>query len=308
MIDDICRERYNYVGLLSIWAGTAKVVINGKGKYTGTVEKEFTIKKPSIAKATVTLSTTKYTYNGKAKKPAVTVKLGKTTLKKNTDYTVSYKNNKNIGKATVTIKGKGKYTGSLSKTYTINAKNGTTFTYGAYKYKVTSTSAVAFTGVKSAKTTKVEIPKTVKYGGATFKVTEIADKALKGKTKVTKVTIGANVKVIGDEAFSGCTKLSSVTLGKAVTTIENKAFYKCTALKSVTIPSKVTKIDKQAFSGCKNLKKITIKTTGLKTVGKESFKSINSKATIKVPSKKYSSYKKLLKGKGQSSSVKVVKY
>ena len=51
-------------------------------------------------------------YTGKAIKPSVTVKDGDTKLKKGTDYTVSYKNNKNIGTASVTIKGKGDYTGS----------------------------------------------------------------------------------------------------------------------------------------------------------------------------------------------------
>ena len=51
-------------------------------------------------------------YTGKAIKPSVTVKDGDTKLKKGTDYTVSYKNNKNIGTASVTIKGKGNYTGS----------------------------------------------------------------------------------------------------------------------------------------------------------------------------------------------------
>ncbi|MBQ6843787.1 MAG: leucine-rich repeat protein [Agathobacter sp.] len=74
------------------------------------------------------------------------------------------------------------------------------------------------------------------------------------------------------------------------------------------VPSKVTKIDKQAFYGCKKLKTITIKSTKLKTVGKNALKGINSKATIKVPKSKLSAYKKLLKGKGQGSKVKIVKY
>ncbi|MBR5088646.1 MAG: fibronectin type III domain-containing protein [Ruminiclostridium sp.] len=54
------------------------------------------------------------TYTGEAIKPAVTVKDGSCKLVRGTDYTVSYKNNKKIGKATVTIKGKGKY--SFTKT------------------------------------------------------------------------------------------------------------------------------------------------------------------------------------------------
>ena len=55
----------------------------------------------------------------KIQKQSIKVKLGKKTLKQGTDYAVSYKNNKNIGKATVTIKGKGKYEGSIKKTFQI---------------------------------------------------------------------------------------------------------------------------------------------------------------------------------------------
>ncbi len=61
-------------------------------------------------------------YTGKSKTPDVTIKDGNYTLKKGTDYTLTYKNNKKIGKATVTIKGKGKYTGSKSVTFNIVPK------------------------------------------------------------------------------------------------------------------------------------------------------------------------------------------
>lgn len=98
-------------------AGTAKVTITGTGSYIGSATKSFTIKPLSIAKAKVTVK--KQTYTGAAKKPVPTVKLGKTTLKKGTQFTVSYKNNKNPGKATLTVKGKGNYTGSVSKKFTI---------------------------------------------------------------------------------------------------------------------------------------------------------------------------------------------
>jgi hypothetical protein len=67
------------------------------------------------------------TYTGKALKPSVTVKYNGKTLKKNKDYTLSYKDNTKIGKATVTIKGKGNYTGSVKKTFKIVPK-GTTLT------------------------------------------------------------------------------------------------------------------------------------------------------------------------------------
>ena len=61
----------------------------------------------------------KYGYTGKNVKAAVSVKDGSKTLKKGTDYTLSYKNCKDIGTATVTIKGKGNYTGKKTLSYKI---------------------------------------------------------------------------------------------------------------------------------------------------------------------------------------------
>lgn len=72
-----------------------------------------------ISSAGVKLSKTSYTYDGHAKKPSVTVKYGGKKLKKDRDYTVSYKNNKKRGTASVIIKGKGRYSGTVTKTFRI---------------------------------------------------------------------------------------------------------------------------------------------------------------------------------------------
>lgn len=74
----------------------------------------------SISSATVSLSIATYTFDGKVKTPSVTVKLGSTALRKGIDYVVSYSNNKNVGKATVVITGKGLYAGTITRTFVIN--------------------------------------------------------------------------------------------------------------------------------------------------------------------------------------------
>ena len=65
------------------------------------------------------LSADSFRYDGKAKKPSVTVIVGNTKLSANTDYSVSYNNYTKAGNATVTVKGKGNYTGVVKKTYRI---------------------------------------------------------------------------------------------------------------------------------------------------------------------------------------------
>ena len=68
------------------------------------------------------LSATSYTYDGKAKKPAVTVTSGNKTVS-SAYYTVTYTNNVKVGTATVTVKGKGIYQKCSAKaTFKINAR------------------------------------------------------------------------------------------------------------------------------------------------------------------------------------------
>ena len=87
--------------------------------YCGECQQTKTIAIPKIK--SVTLSNTKYTYNGKAKKPSVTVKDAKgKKLKKGTDYSVSYgQNNVKVGTFKVVVKFKGKYTGQKTLNATI---------------------------------------------------------------------------------------------------------------------------------------------------------------------------------------------
>lgn len=104
----------------NINAGNATVTVKGKGNFTGTVSKQFTIKPVSITSVSVSPASAEYT--GNAIKPKVTVKAKvnkKTVTLKSSDYTPAYKNNINAGTATVTVTGKGNYTGSKSKNFTI---------------------------------------------------------------------------------------------------------------------------------------------------------------------------------------------
>ena len=76
----------------------------------------------STAIASVTLSKKTYTYDGKAKTPAVTVKDANGNVIASTNYTVAYSNNKKVGTATVKVTGIGSYTGTKSATFKINPK------------------------------------------------------------------------------------------------------------------------------------------------------------------------------------------
>ena len=175
------------------------------------------------------------------------------------------------------------------------------------KGKITGTVSYVKPQNKSAKT--VSVPAKITVNGGVYTVTAVADKAFRNNKRVTKITVGNNIKTIGSSAFYGCSKLKTVTIGKNVETIGNSAFGKCTALTKMTIPAKVKKIGKQSFYGCKKLKTITVKTTKLKksSVGSNAFKGIGTKATIKVPKSKLKSYSSIFRARGAGKKVKIKK-
>ena len=101
--------------------GTYKVTVKFKGNYSGTKTLTFKINPISISKCKVSLSNTSYTYNGSAKKPAVTVKNANgTKLTNGTHYTVTYASGrKNVGTYKVTVKMKGNYSGTKTLTFKV---------------------------------------------------------------------------------------------------------------------------------------------------------------------------------------------
>lgn len=101
--------------------GTATMKITGKGQYTGTLTKTFDITAAALKDAVLPCSAKLYTGKALKPKPTVTAEVdGETiTLTRGTDYTVSWKNNKDLGDAAVTVAGIGNYEGTLERTFVI---------------------------------------------------------------------------------------------------------------------------------------------------------------------------------------------
>jgi len=180
----------------NINAGTAKVLITGIGGYTGTVIKEFTIKSKSLAGAgvSVSISGTEYFYTGAARKPSVSAVFNNITLKKDRDYTVTYRNNINAGTARVIIKGIGNYKGSVCKEFTIKRKslNGSgmsvtlkaaAFTYRGYAIEPRAKITYLERTLKAGRDYIIEYRKNIKAGTAAAIISGTGN--YKGKVKRT---------------------------------------------------------------------------------------------------------------------------
>lgn len=92
-----------------------------------------------------------------------------------------------------------------------------------------------------------------------------------------------------------------------VTAIGNNAFKNQKKLRKVAIGKNVRVIGKRAFFNCKKLRTITIKSKMLtkKTVGAKAFRGIYARASVKVPKKKRTLYRKILRAKGAGTQVRI---
>ncbi|KMW25696.1 hypothetical protein HMPREF0977_01559 [Clostridium sp. 1_1_41A1FAA] len=161
----------------NIEVGQGSIVVKGIGKYSGTVEKTFTIKDPTkidIATLPISLSAVKTDYTGRQRPVRVRI----SGLTQGIDYNVRYENNVNVGDATVIITGKGNYTGTVTKTYIIYRKMSTlspSLESDKYEYDgKEKTPKVTIEGLTEGKDYTVSYSNNVNVGEATVTIKGIA--------------------------------------------------------------------------------------------------------------------------------------
>ncbi len=196
---EIATDNYTVIYSDNRDAGEATVTVAAKGAtYTGSAAATFTIKPAALTADMVKVANA--TYTGKALKPAVSVASG-------VDYTVAYKNNTAVGKASAVVTGTGNYTGTITKNFIVKpakesitslkaGKKQITVAYKAQtgaKYRVICKAS----GLKAIGTNTTATKKTVKKlkSGKTYQVKVRAYKAVDGKTYYGTYSAVKKVKV-----------------------------------------------------------------------------------------------------------------
>ena len=234
-----------------------------------------------IGGAEVTLGDYAKAYDGTAKTPAVAVKLGDEVLVENTDYSVEYKDNTNVGTATVTITGINAFEGTIEKTFVIEA------------------ASIAGAKVEAANQTyngNAQTPApTVTLNGKTLKAGTDYSAAYTNNTKAGKAT----VTVTGKGDYVGTAK-GTFTINKAANTFKANAKkatvkFKTVKKKKVTVAAKkvvaVSKAQgKVTYKKVSGNKKITVAKSGKVTVKKKTKKG-TYKIKVKVTAAGNANYK-----------------
>lgn len=222
------------------------------------------------------------TYNKAAQTQKIVVKDGSKTLKVNTDYVVAYKNNVNAGTASVTITGKGNYTGSVTKTFTIKkaankiTANNIVRTYSskaqsfALGVKIAS-GTPKYTASSKSVTVSAAGRATVKaksIGKLTITITAPENKNYSKTTKKITITVNPTKTAIAGVSSPAAGRMKVAWKKNAVGTgyqIQYATSAKFAGAKSVLV-TKNTIINK-TFTGLAKGKKYYVRLRTYKTVG-----------------------------------------
>ena len=183
----ICTvDKNGNVTALKTGTGYVTVTASANGYDSVSKDVKIVVSKKSLNNGLITLSETSYVYDGTYKKPAATVTFGGKVLQEGKDYTISYRNNLNVGVTTVIATGMGDYTGYTSKNFTITKRamaGGT----------VSVASSVSFTGSNITPSVTVKVAGRTLTSGTDYTVSYSNNK-----------NVGtSNVYVYGKGNYSG---------------------------------------------------------------------------------------------------------
>lgn len=131
-------------------------------------------------------------------------------------------------------------------------KAGTKVIVGGNQYTVTKVGSEVRFSKANAKARAITVPNTIRVKGITYKVTSIGTNAFKNCKKLTKATIGANVRVIKAKAFKNCPRLKTVTIKTTKLTkktASKKCFSKVSKRMVIKVPKKVKRVYVKIFKG-----------------------------------------------------------
>ena len=299
---------------------TATATLTGSSaenyELTNTTTK-FTIVKTTVnvSTLTITLSGTSFTYTGAEIKPTVTIKNGATTLSAGTDYTLSYGNNKNVGTATITIKGNGKYVGTTTKNFTIeraktavatasnklytgSAQIGVTGTNVDLSGTTSATNVGTYTATATPKANYAWSDGTTTAKTLTWKITEKASSSLTVTLATTTYTYDGTAKEPAVTVKDGSTTLTlntyytvtysnNTNVGTATVTITMKGNYSGTITKNFTIERAKTAVATASNKSYTGTAQIGVTGTNVDLSGTTSATNVGTYTATATPKANY---------------------
>ena len=265
----LASSNYTVAYKNNINVGEATVTVTLKGNFSGTATQTFNIVPAKITPTIAAIAD--QTYTGSAIKPTVKVMNGSTEIA-SSNYTVSYKNNVDVGEATATVTLKNNYVGTASKTFNIVAAKitptiaaiadqeytGSAITPSvkvyadAEKTKLLEEYTVSYSNNVSYGTAKVTVTLSGNYAGTATQTFRIVGKAITPTIGIiadqpyTGSALTPNVYVYNGETLLASsnytvTYKNNINVGEATVTVTLKGNFSGTATQTFNIvPAKIT--------------------------------------------------------------------
>ncbi len=254
----VLGEDYSVVYRYNTEIGRARIVISGKNNYQGTKTLFFDIVGMTLSEAegyTVSLEDTNYIYDGTKKQPKVEVVKDAVLLEEGIDYSVTYSNNVNAGTAKVLVSGIGKYTGSITKEFTIAPKT----REDATSVKTSTISKQRYTGELITPDITIEIDGVKLVKGTDFSVVTLNGVEV-GTATLLATGIGNYSGLLAEQQFEIYMTTITYVMNGGVNNAANPTTYTATDSFTLAAPTK----DAYNFAGWYSNKACTKKVTGVK--------------------------------------------
>mgnify|MGYP000011276057 FL=1 len=288
---------------------SARIQITGKGNYTGTIDRYFSIQKQEINLKDAEITAENQTYNGREQKPAVTVKVSGRVIDPS-EYSVLYSENINAGTARITVNGlSDSFKNTGYGTFTILPKQ-------IEKCKVSYTKSVSYTG--KAVTPSVIVKDTAR--NAVLSAGASADYTVSYQSN-TEPTTKAVIQITGNGNYTGTltqyfaivkqtTPVTKTDLSAAVITVADQTYTgkALTPAVTVTLKGKVLKLNTDytaAYSNNTNVGTAKVVITGKGNYTGSASKTFVIKAKTTPNVKKPGVTKKITVSKIKTTSAKI---
>ena len=285
---------------------SARIQITGKGNYTGTIDRYFSIQKQEINLKDAEITADNQTYNGREQKPAVIVKVSGRVIDPS-EYSVLYSENINAGTARITVNGlSDSFKNTGYGTFTILPKQ-------IEKCKVSYTKSVSYTG--KAVTPSVIVKDTAR--NAVLSAGASADYTVSYQSNIEPTT-KAVIQITGNGNYTGTltqyfaivkqtTPVTKTDLSAAVITVADQTYTgkALTPAVTVTLKGKVLKLNTDymaAYSNNTNVGTAKVVITGKGNYTGSASKTFAIKAKTTPNVKQGSGKKKLIKTVGKNAS------
>ncbi len=169
---------------------------------------------PALKKSNVFLSSKKLTYTGKSIKPEVVVFDSKDNYIWDDNYSVTYKNSKNIGTASATVTFKNNYKGSITLNYTIAPKS-VSITNKQLSLQKKNKLKISLPRVSSISGYQIYIGEDQNYSKKTSKTVKSSTKSITYKIKYNKpyyIKVRTYKTVSGKKYYSDWSKTRKIRI------------------------------------------------------------------------------------------------